>query len=199
MTLEGAMYQAGLLREHRSTPTLAQACANSTVDRLALLIASAEALVPYQVVSDVQASRGEGIVVRAFEADYATSPLKYKFVEDIDAFVIGIKGGVAEGSLKLAVVRPTDGAIIEIGNVRSGFVDADIRTIRHLLERKEHPVFRVTYLPASTIGIQLVEPRSGMAFLRHDKDAVQYTTDQFGPEKAPLIAQAKPVEGIVLP
>jgi hypothetical protein len=131
------------------------------------------------------------------ESPYDESPLKLKFVADIDAFVIAVSDGIAEGSLKLGVLRPTDQAIVEVANVRSGFTDADIRAIRKMLEQGMRPVFTVTYLPVLTIGIQLVEPRSGMAFLHTDKDTIEYTTDQFRPEKADSIAKARLVERFV--
>lgn len=193
-TLENAMYQAGLFVSARSTPTFAEACANSTVDTLSLLVAASGAEIAHRVITSIQATSGEGIVVRRLEADYAESPLKFKFVADIDAFVIAINDGLAEGSLKLGVLRPEDQAILEIANVRSGFTDADIRAVRSILEQGERPVFTVTYLPIRTIDIKLVEPRSGMAFLRSDKDASECTTDQFGPEKTKFIAKAKTID-----
>jgi hypothetical protein len=196
--LEQAMLQAGLLVSSRATPTWAEARANSTVHDLCLLVSAAGQDVAPQIIADIQASSGEGIVVRRLEASYAESPLKWKFVADIDAFVIGVNGGVAEGSLKFGMIRPEDGAIIEVGNVRSGFNDDAIRTVRQMLELGERPVFTITYLPVNTIGIQLVEPRSGMTFLRTDKEARQCTTEQFGAEKASDIARAKPVEGMRL-
>jgi ATP-dependent DNA ligase len=197
-TLEETMLQAGLLVSSRSTPTLASARANSTVDDLSLLVSVAGPEIASRVIADIQASSGEGIVVRRLESDYAESPLKWKDVADLDAFVIDVNPGLAEGSLKFGVLRPKDGAVIEVANVRSGFNDDDIRTVRKMLEKGEHPVFRITYLPIRTVGIQLVEPRSGMAFLRTDKEARQCTTEQFGAEKASDIARANQIESVTL-
>ncbi len=196
-TLEEAMYQAGLLSAKRSTPTLAQSRSNSTANGLCLLVAAAGADNAFQVVEEVQAASGEGIIVRRLESPYEESPLKFKFLADIDAFVIAINDGVAQGSLKFGVLRSSDRAIIEVANVRSGLTDTDIRAVRTLLERGEHPVFTITFLPIRTIGLQLVEPRTTIARLRTDKNAGECTTDQFGPEKASLIAHAKPVHGMM--
>jgi hypothetical protein len=196
--LKEAMRKADLLVSLDSTPTLASARANSTVDDLSLLVSVAGSEIAPRILADIQASSGEGIIVRRLEASYTESPFKWKFITDLDAFVIGINSGLAEGSLKFGVVRSEDGAVIEVANVRSGFTDQDIRTVRKMVERGERPVFTIIYLPIRTVGVQLVEPRSGMRFLRTDKSAAQCTTEQFGPEKAPFIAQAKPIEGVAL-
>lgn len=197
-TLEDAMLRAGLISSSCWTPTWEEASANSTVPQLSLLIGATGLNITSQVVADVQASSGEGIVLRRLLANYSESPLKWKFVADLDAFVLSVNDGLAEGSLKFGLLRPLDGAIIEVANVRSGFSDLDVRTVRTMLERGERPVFTITYLPARTLGIQLVEPRSSMELLRTDKDAFQCTTEQFGAEKASVIAQAKPVGEIPL-
>jgi hypothetical protein len=195
-TLEEAMLQANLLIAQRSTPTFVDARANSRETGLVLLVAGVGTDLARQVVEQIQGSSGEGIVIRRLESPYEESPLKFKFLADLDAFVIGVNDGVAEGSLKFGVIRSTDGATIEVANVRSGFVDADVRAVREMLKRGERPVFTVRYLPIRTIGIQLVEPRSGMAFLRSDKEAQECTTEQFGPEKASMIAQATSITGL---
>lgn len=192
-TLHEAMRDAGLLIENRFTPTFAEAQANSTEVYLALLAPTLERGTGPRIVEEVQAASGEGVVARRMLSDYRESPLKFKFVADLDAFVIAIN----EGSLKMGVFRPADGAIIEVANVRSGLTDADIRTVRQMLERGTRPVFTVTYLPKRTVGIQLVEPRTSMTRLRSDKSAAECSTDQFEAEKAPLIAQAQPFTGIV--
>lgn len=198
-TLEEAMHQAGLLVARRSTSTYVEARSNSTVHDLALLTAAVGTDITHRVIEQVQASSGEGIVVRRLESPYDESPLKFKFTADIDAFVIGVNDGMAEGSLKFGVLRSTDGAVIEVANVRSGLNDADIRTVRQMLAQGERPVFTLTYLPIRTIGIQLVEPRTSMAQKRSDKEAAECTTEQFGPEKEVLIDQAKPVVVLMLP
>jgi ATP-dependent DNA ligase len=197
-TLHEAMRDAGLLHEDRFTPTFAEAQANSKEALLALLAPAPERARAQHILEEVQAASGEGVVARRLLSDYAESPRKFKLVADLDAFVIAINAGIAEGSLKMGVLRPTDGAIIEVANVRSGLTDVDIRTVRQMLERGERPVFTVTYLPKRTVGIQLVEPRTSMTRLRSDKSAAECTTDQFDAEKAPFIAQAKPFAGVVL-
>ncbi len=197
-TLERAMFGAGLLKEACSTPTLSQALANSTVPNLALLVAAAGAERGQRVLEAVQAGGGEGVVVRRLFGDYQESPRKYKFVADLDAFVLGVNTGLAGGSLKLGIVRRADGAIIEVANVRSGLTDGDIAAVQEMLTQGRRPVFTVTFLPARTVGVLLVEPRSGMALLRSDKEAAECTDEQYEPEKADLIAQAQAVAGITL-
>jgi ATP-dependent DNA ligase len=195
-TLQHAMLQAGLLLENRSTPTFEQARANSTIDQLALLVAVTGAEQAMGVFAEVQASAGEGVILRLLSGDYQIRPFKYLL--DIDAFVISINSGQVEGSLKCGVIRPSDGAIIEIANVRSGLSDSHIRTVRSLLQRGERPVFTITYLPARTPGIQLVEPKTSMTARRTDKSARECTTDQFGEEKASFIEQAIPAGEVAI-
>ena len=197
-TLEDAMLQAGLLVADRSTPTYQQAQANSTEATLALLVAVTGAEIAQRAMEEVQLSSGEGVIIRKLLGSYYESPLKFKFVSDIDAFVFDTNEGIAAGSLKLGLIRSSDKAVIEVANVRSGLTNENINEVRAMLERGERPVFTVTYLPKRTIGIQLVEPRTSMAFLRTDKDAAECTTDQYGAEKAIFISQAKPVDGITL-
>ena len=190
------LHRAGLLKEARLTPTIAQAQDNSTTPHLSVLLGVQGEALTQAVLHEIQTAGGEGVVIRSLDAPYATVGWKYKFLEDIDAFVIGIEPGVSEGSLILGMVRSSDRAIIEVGRVRSGLIDANIQQVREMLLRGETPVFRVTYLPASTIGIALVQPQTSMDGLRTDKEAKDCTTDQFGPEKAPLIAQARPMNGV---
>jgi hypothetical protein len=196
--LEDAMLQAGLLLKDRSTPTHLRAQANSAQPSLSLLVAATGAEIARRVFEEVQATSGEGVIVRRLEADYHENPLKFKFVEEIDAFVLTVNGGLAEGSLKMGLIRPSDHAIIEVANVRSGLSDADILQVRGMLERGERPVFSITYLPKRTIGLLLVEPRTSMKQLRSDKVAAECTTDQFDQEKASLIAEAIPVKHLRL-
>jgi ATP-dependent DNA ligase len=190
------LHRAGLLKEARLTPTIAQAQANSTTPHLSVLLGVQGEAPTQAVLQEIQAAGGEGVVIRSLDASYAAGGFKYKFLEDIDAFVIGIEPGVSEGSLILGMVRSSDRAIIEVGRVRSGLIDANIQEVRGMLLRGANPVFRVTYLPASTIGIALVQPKTSMDGLRTDKAAKDCTTDQFGTEKAPIIAQARPVSGV---
>jgi ATP-dependent DNA ligase len=138
------------------------------------------------------------VVVRRLFGDYQESPGKYKFVADLDAFVLGVNAGLAGGSLKLGVVRRADGAIIEVANVRSGLKDSDIAAVREMLDQGKRPVFTVTFLRPNTVGVLLQEPRSSMTLLRSDKEAAECTDEQYEPEKADLIAQAQPVPGITL-
>jgi ATP-dependent DNA ligase len=191
------MCSAGLLKHEQLTPTLRAAWESSTLPDLCVLAVRGAAHTQ-AVIEEIQAAGGEGVVIRHLEAPYARGSFKYKFLEDIDVFVIDIEPGVSAGSLTLALVRPVDGAIIEVGHVRSGLTDQNVEEIRRLLAHGKMPVFTIHYLPASTIGITLVQPQTSMALLRSDKEARECTTDQFGPEKAALIAQARPVSGALL-
>ena len=141
-TLERAMFGAGLLKEACSTPTLSQALANSTVPNLALLVAAAGAERGQRVLEAVQVGGGEGVVVRRLFGDYQESPRKYKFVADLDAFVLGVNTGLAGGSLKLGIVRRADGAIIEVANVRSGLKTATSPRCRRCSPRGGGPCSR---------------------------------------------------------
>lgn len=198
LTLVQALLKAGLTWEAVPTPTYLRACDNSTVDNLALLAPVTGSERAGRTLEAVQVASGEGVVLRSLSGDYASSPLKYKFVTDIDVFVIGVNTGLSAGSLGLGLVRHTDGAVIAVGNVRAGLSDNDVNAVRTMLAGGVRPVFTVTYLPARTVDIQLVEPRTGMALLRSDKDASECTTEQFGPEKADAIARAIPLTGIAL-
>ncbi len=191
-----AMHGAGLLKEARLTPTIAQSQQNSPMSQLSVLLGVQGKGRASSVLQEIQVAGGEGVVIRSLGAPYATGGFKYKFLEDIDAFVIGIEPGVSEGSLVLGMVRPSDHAIVEVGHVRSGLTDANIQRVRGMILRGENPVFRVTYLPASTIGMTLVQPKTSMDALRTDKAAHECTTNQFGPEKAAFIAQARPLVGM---
>ncbi|HEU5379008.1 MAG TPA: hypothetical protein VFV38_26595 [Ktedonobacteraceae bacterium] len=191
-----SLRDAGLLKDVHLTPTLSQAQQNSTVPLLCVLLPIQGEQLAQSVLTEIQTAGGEGVVIRSLDAPYTTGGFKYKFVEDIDAFVIGIEPGVSTGSLILAMVRPSDRAIVEVGHVRSGLNDTDIERVRGMLVRGQSPVFRVTYLPSSTIGMTLVQPKTSMDALRTDKEARDCTTDQFGPEKTTIIAQARSVIGI---
>lgn len=191
-----SMHRAGFLLDASLTPTYRQACANSTVADICVLLASRSSDGALAIIEEVEATGGEGVVIRRLNAHYADTGFKYKFLDDIDAVVIGIEPGVAAGSLNLALLRPADRAVIAIGNVRSGLTNQDVEAVRVLLAQGHFPVFPITYLPASTIGITLVQPRTSLALLRQDKDPQDCTTDQFGAEKAELIAQATPVVGL---
>ena len=193
-----AMERAGLIRAGICTPTMREALANSTVPDLAILATVSGPLRTQEVIAQIQAEGGEGLILRNLAAKYDEASFKYKFLSDLDAFAFAIQEGVAGGSLKLGLVRPADQAIIAIGHVRSGLNTEDMRAIRTMLDQGQLPVFTVQYLPARTTGLHLVEPRTSRRLLRTDKEARECTTDQLDPEKASLIAEAKPVGGRTL-
>jgi len=138
----------------------------------------------------------EGIVARNPEAVYVGSPnptdsiLKFKFLDEIDCFVIQTKPGRATGSVMLGIIREFDGAILHVGSVRSGLLDADIMSLTEAIQRGERPVLRVQYLGARTVGIALVEPKTSISMQRNDKTWAECTTAQYGANKREIIAAA---------
>jgi predicted DNA-binding WGR domain protein len=196
--LEEGMQQAGLITGGGATS--AEAMARSILPELALLTPAPSGL---HLIDAILAARGEGVIVRTLDAPYEGGDTKYirkfKFLADLDAIVISINPGTSTGSVRLGLVRPTDGALIHIGNVRSGLNDQAIMHLAEMLEQGEQPVLTVTYLPIRTVGITLVEPQTSIQKLRTDKMAAECTTDQFGAEKAALIAAAKALSPSVLP
>jgi hypothetical protein len=194
--LSEQMSQARLLTAPLWTPTVRQSLENSLVPGLALLGSVRGEAEKTHLIDELLRGGGEGIIVRKLTASAQNSPWKYKFQADLDAFVYAIEPGLAGGSLKLGVLRPADQAVIAIGHVRSGLTVEDLRAIEALLARRQFPVCTVHYLPARTIGFHLVEPHTSISLLRADKLARECTTDQFGEEKAALLAQAKAVSGI---
>ncbi len=149
------------------------------------------------VFESIQQRGGEGIIVRTMNAPYQGGDTrhirKFKFQDDLDCFVIGVNPGLATGSVKMGLVREADGAIVSVGNVRSGLRDCDITRLGEMLARGERPVLKVTYLPIRTVGIQLVEPRTSISELRTDKPWHECLASQFGAGKAEMIAQATAV------
>ena len=197
------MRAAGLLHSERITPLLRQAWENSTVPGLGVLLAVQGAARAGAVLTEVEATGLEGVVLRHLSAPYAEAGFKYKVLAEVDAFVIGMVPGVSAGSLTLAMVRAEDRAIIEVGHVRSGLNDAEVRAVQTLVEQARqgkgtYPVFRVSYLPASTNGLSLVQPKTSMECLRDDKTPQECTTGQLGSAKAFLVKLAKPVKGVKL-
>jgi hypothetical protein len=152
----------------------------SYADRLAALLPVTDAKEP--IVEGLRAAGAEGVIFRDLHAPYTPgdcrSIRKWKFVSDVDCVVVGANNGAAGGSLRLALRRPSDNALIAVGSVRSGLGQADITAIRTRLDRGEQPVIRVTFLPARTVGIALVEPIAASADLRDDKSARECVTDQ---------------------
>jgi len=150
------------------------------------------------LVDRVAARGGEGVVIRTLDAPYVEGDTKHvrkiKFLADLDAFVIRVNPGKATGSVVLGLVRPDDGAVIEVCNVRSGLTDSDITALEAKLAAGERPVLTVEYLPARTIGIRLVEPkvRALGGVVRTDKTWQECHTTQLGTAKAADFARARP-------
>lgn len=193
------LHHDGLLKEKRCTPTLRQALANSTIPDLAVLGPVSGASEMQAVYAAVQAEGGEGVIFRKLACSYQDGAEKVKFLADLDAFVFGIQPGHAGGSLRLGVIRPGDQAVVEVGHVRSGLGMPEMKMIQRWVTEGGFPVFTVQYLAARTTGLHLVEPRTSLSLLRTDKDPRDCSSEQFGPEKAPLVAQAIPITGIIVP
>lgn len=188
-TLEAALIKADLITG--GCPTM-----EGETD-LYLLTSESDPVKGRAVIEHIQAKHGEGVIVRTHAARYQAGDTqdirKLKYLADLDAFVIAVHPGSATGSVSLGLIRPSDGAVIEVCRVRSGLTDADIRQIETRLKDGEWLVFRVSYLPIRTVGIRLVEPKTSMRELRSDKGARDCTTDQLGDEKAAMIEAATPV------
>jgi len=165
--------------------------------QLALLNVSFDAATATATIAAIEQEGGEGVIVRQLDAPYVAGDTKtvqkYKHRTDLDAVVIGVKPGLATGSVQLGLMRPSDGRVIPIGNVRSGLRDQDIERLAVMLAAGDQPVLTVSYLPIRTVGITLVEPTTSINALRSDKLAAECTTDQLGPAKAALIAVARPI------
>lgn len=179
------------MRETALTPTLRAALANTNLPDLAVLLAVTGEGQTRSVLEEVEQAGGEGVVVRQLSGPYATCASKFKFTTDIDVFILGIQKGSAAGSLIMGLVRTSDRAILEVGRVRSGLSNQDVLEVAARLALGERPVFRVEYLPARTVGVALVEPRTSMAWLRTDKAWHECLTTQFAPGKEAFIAAAK--------
>ena len=137
---------------------------------------------------------GEGVIIRTLDAPYLEGDTRHvrkvKFCATLDAFVIRINPGLATGSVTLGLLRPSDGAVIEICNVRSGLKDQDITHLGALLASGERPVLEVEYLPARSVTHKIVEPKTSIAALRTDKTWQECGTDQLGTDKAAIISAA---------
>jgi predicted DNA-binding WGR domain protein len=191
-TLEEGMKRVGLITGGGAT--YMEALERSARSELTLLTPAMSGL---QIIETILSQKGEGVIVRTMDAPYEGGDTRYirkfKFLADLDAIVIGVNPGKSTGSVRLGLIRSADGAIIEIGNVRSGLNDQAIMRLAEMLKQGEQPVLTIEYLPIRTVGITLVEPKTSIRKLRTDKTAAECTTDQFGPEKAPLIADAKAI------
>lgn len=203
--LYSALLGAGLITQ--AGATAAQTV--SSVPGLALLVPATDPTKKQAVMTEVKQAGGEGIIIRTLNAPSLPGTCrherKHKFVADVDAIVISVKPGISTGSVRLGLVRPKDGAIIEVGCVRSGLRDADIAHLETLLsqahgagdgERSSLPVLTVSFLKARTVGIALVEPTTSIRNLRTDKLASECTTDQLveilGDDRAAMIDNARP-------
>jgi len=203
-TLQQAMHAAGLIKEVCPTPTLQQAYENSTAPGLALLTPVTGRETVQQLVAAIQQHDGEGMVVRDLGASYLAPNLafKYKFIADMDAVVIGINPGAGGGSVELGLRRPpdryrsTENAVIAIGRVRAGLTKEDMSWFTEQLAQGKWVVIKVVYRIKRTIGITLVEPSTSIEWVRSDKSPWECTTDQWGAEKAELVAQAPALLGI---
>lgn len=213
-TLEKAMIAAGLIKG--SGPTLRQAVENSLVEGLALLSVSRSAQEAQEVFAQVQAQQGEGVVVRHLDGRYGgpRSIQKWKHTPTVDCIATSVeRKGKVVGSVQLALVRESDGALIEVCHVRSGLkvpeVEEIARTIEEVRkskdapdgEKKHYPVLEVAFLLASTPGYKLVQPT--VVSRRDDKHPSECSFGQFlelfaeGREKrAALIAAANPIENL---
>jgi ATP-dependent DNA ligase len=170
---------------------------------LALLTPAVTPAEKEATVRAVRASGGEGLVIRHLNGPSLAGDTRYerkiKYCREIDAVALGIKPGVGAGSVRYGVLRPSDGAWIELGTVRSGLRDADVMALAVALERAEagaapRPVLTVSFLAARTVGMAPVEPR--VARLRDDKleedCGAEQLIEALGADRAPHIESARP-------
>jgi len=199
-TLEQALTHSGLIALAAATivVTTTTLSAGGAASGLHLLVAEVDYARAREVVTQIQQAGGVGIIVRTLSAPYQAGDTRYvrkfKFLADLDAIVIGTRPGIATGSATLGLIRPSDGAIIEVGNVRSGLNDNDLCRLAEMLAQGEIPVLKVSYLPVRTVGIKLVEPKTSIRELRTDKLAHECTTEQLGQAKAAMVTAARPVK-----
>jgi predicted DNA-binding WGR domain protein len=176
-------------------PTLAAARAATLSDGFVVLAPALGAAAKREVLAQVRAAGGEGIIARTLDGPSVPGDTrferKHKLVASLDVFAVGIKPGLSAGSVRMGLVRESDGAVVEVGTVRSGFSDSEVAAIGSALEAGRRPVLEVTFLPVRTIGITLAEPR---AVPRDDKPAAECTTaqllDVLGADRLALIDAA---------
>jgi len=198
--LQQVMHTAGLIKEVVATPTVQAALANSTVPGLALLTPTVAPEEAAEFLTAVFDQKGEGYIVRRLDATYSARKgvLKRKIRADIDVFAYSIQPGKDGGSLRLALRRPSDNKAIGCGKVRAGLNGDDMRWFAQQLEAGVMPVLTVEYLPKRAERIAVVEGTTSRERVRTDKSVWQCTTEQWGPEKADLIKQAKPLPAVTL-
>ena len=187
--LEAAFASHGLAAA--AAPSIEALAANS----LYLLTGAVDAAAGRALVERVLGRGGEGVIIRTLDAPYVEGDTRHvrkvKFCASLDAFVIRINPGLATGSVTLGLIRPADGAVIEICNVRSGLKDPDIDHLAALLAAGERPVLEVEYLPARSVTHKIVEPKTSLAALRTDKSWQECSTEQLGDGKAAIVAAAR--------
>jgi hypothetical protein len=85
---------------------------------------------------------------------------------------------------------------MEVGTVRSGLTERDLARIAGALAQGERPVLEVGFLPAWTVGIDVIEPT---ARVRTDKAAtecsMEHFAEVFGGARDDLLATAPSVSG----
>jgi len=186
--LEGAFASLGLA--HKASPSIETMEPNS----LYLLTGETDAAKGRALAQRVLERGGEGVIIRTIDASLHAGNTndirKIKYQASVDAFVLRVNPGLATGSVTLGLRRPSDNAIIEICNVRSGLTDADITRVAELLAVGARPVFEVDYLPARSVTHKIVEPKTNWDKRRTDKLWSDCTADQLGVDKATIIAAA---------
>jgi len=179
---------------HGLVSTVAPSIESLAPNTLYLLTGTVDPDAGRKLVDRVLARGGEGVIIRTLNAPYVEGDTRHvrkvKFCASLDAFVIRINPGLATGSVTLGLLRPSDGAVIEICNVRSGLKDPDITRLGVLLASGERPVLEVEYLPARSVTHKIVEPKTSIAALRTDKTWQECGTDQLGTDKAAIVAAA---------
>lgn len=172
--------------------------ATPEAEGLALLSPATFSHMKQATVRLVEQAGGEGVILRDLRGPSVQGNTKYerkvKFQGEIDCAIVGVNKTRLDKSFRLGLYR-SDGSIIEVGNLRSGFTGSDFAAVEASLALGLMPVVSVEFLPARTVGITLVEPKSGRDKFRTDKLPRDCTTDQLteilGENRQSLIDAAK--------
>ena len=194
------MIEAGLVSG--GAPALSEALQRSLTPMLALVTMTATPREALALLATVEENGGEGVVLRlrAGTDEVARSTQKFKLCPAIDSFVTAIKIGKRAKSVRLGLLRPTDGVVIHLCDVHSGLGVNDVEFIEQELERRVPVVLEITFLLSSTTGISPSQPRTSLSTRRSDKTPRECTTQQLldllGEERSLLVQQAKPVASV---
>lgn len=193
--LEQLLQAAELFLHGGATMARSRACA----EQLFLLTPATTPADKQMVLEEVRQGLGEGIIVRTLNGPSLAGETRYerkfKLTASVDVVMLGVEPGMEGGSIRMGLVRPTDGALISVGKLRSGLRASDIARLEQQWAAGTPPVLEVSFLVARTVGLALVEPVFQRA--RVDKQVSECTTTQLievlGASRQAQIEAAVPV------